>query len=226
MKQKRLNAIFSFLNSEDKVIDVGCDHAYIAIAHAKQTKNHTLATDIHENALQIAKENILKNHCEEKITCILSDGLKKVDTTNYDTLVIAGMGFHTIQQILSETEKCLPIQKLIIQSNNELENLRKFVNHQGFALMDEMVVEEKGHTYIIMKWIRQKQKLPKLVAELGIYKPENQKYYQDLYEENKKIQSIIPIHHIKEKIKLWKQRKNIKKYLRQTMQKKSEHSKK
>ena len=105
MKQKRLEAICSFLTTEDKIIDIGCDHAYVPIYMAKKGATHILATDIHENALNVAKENIQKNYLENTIETLLSDGLDKVDTKNYDTLVLAGMGASTILSILDNKEK-------------------------------------------------------------------------------------------------------------------------
>ena len=89
MKQKRLEAICSFLSNEDKIIDIGCDHAYVPIYMAEKGAKHLLATDIHANALAVAKENISKNHFEDAIETCLSDGLDEIDTSNYDTLVIA-----------------------------------------------------------------------------------------------------------------------------------------
>ena len=71
MKQKRLEAICSFLTTEDKIIDIGCDHAYVPIYMAKKGATHILATDIHENALNVAKENIKKS---KKNACIFLRG--------------------------------------------------------------------------------------------------------------------------------------------------------
>ena len=56
MKQKRLEAICSFLTTEDKIIDIGCDHAYVPIYMAKKGATHILATDIHEDH-NVAAEN-------------------------------------------------------------------------------------------------------------------------------------------------------------------------
>ena len=151
MKQKRLEAICSFLAIEDRFIDIGCDHAYVPIYMAKKGATHILATDIHENALNVAKENIKKNHLENTIETLLSDGLDNVDTKNYDTLVLAGMGANTILSILDNKEKIEPIRKIIIQANNDLEKLRQTMMSQKYLLKEEKILEEKGHYYVILK---------------------------------------------------------------------------
>ena len=128
------NPICSFLSIEDKVIDIGCDHAYVPIYMAKKGTQKLLATDIHLNALNVAKENIMKNHLEEVIQTSLSDGLDEVDTTGYDTIVIAGMGANTILNILDNKPKLVPIKKIILQANNDLEHLRFMMMKQHFYL--------------------------------------------------------------------------------------------
>ena len=102
---KRLKSLAALVSPDDIVADIGCDHAYVPIYMAKKGATHILATDIHENALNVAKENIQKNHLENTIETLLSDGLDKVDTKNYDTLVLAGMGASTILSILDNKEK-------------------------------------------------------------------------------------------------------------------------
>ena len=55
MINKKLKAIASFINTQDTVVDIGCDHAYLAI-YLKENKlcKNVYASDINENALNIA----------------------------------------------------------------------------------------------------------------------------------------------------------------------------
>ena len=202
MKQKLLEAICSFLTTEDKIIDIGCDHAYVPIYMAKKGATHILATDIHENALNVAKENIQKNHLENTIETLLSDGLDKVDTKNYDTLVLAGMGASTILSILDNKEKLEPIKKIIIQSNNDLEKLRQTMMKQNFTLKEEKILEEKGHYYAIMVYQKGLQKLSEEELLLGLYNPHNKNYYNFLKETYSTILKQSQNEEIKRKLKL------------------------
>lgn len=192
MKQKRLEAICSFLTKEDNIIDIGCDHAYVCIEMAHRGATKILATDIHPNALEYAKKNIVKHHVTSQIHCQLSDGLKEVATKGYDTLVIAGMGTSTILHILEDKEKLKPIKKIILQSNNECNRLRQTMIAKGFELVDEIVIYEKKHYYTIMKWVTNPSSLTEEEIEFGIYKKENQEYYHYLYQKEEKILKSIP----------------------------------
>ena len=56
---KRLKHIAAYVDSNDSVIDVGCDHAFLCIFLAKKYTNIKLiASDINEGPLKQAKKNI------------------------------------------------------------------------------------------------------------------------------------------------------------------------
>ena len=214
MKQKRLEAICSYLTNQDKIIDVGCDHAYVCIEMSKRGAKKIIASDIHPNALKMARENIKKSG--QKIELICSDGLKEINTTNYDTLILAGMGANTILHILDNPEKRHPIQKIIIQSNNHLKEIRKRVNQFGYILKEETIVFEKSHYYTIMKWEKGTQKLTKLEQNLGLWNQANASYYQDLWDKLESIRKKIPKRKWIQKYKLKKEQKELQKYLKKT----------
>lgn len=182
MKQKRLQAICAYLSVQDKMIDVGCDHAYVAIEMARLGMKKVLATDIHEEALNMARKNVFRNGLENHISLQLCDGLEGVKVSDYDTLVIAGMGTSTIMHILANPMKLKSIKKIIIQSNNDLDILRSFMENRSYTLSDETIVEEKKHFYVVMKYIVGTQKLSSEERYFGLFKKENRKYYLYLEE--------------------------------------------
>ena len=55
---KRLKTIADLIPNDSKVIDVGCDHAYLSIYLSKEKKCKCLATDVNSNALENAKRNM------------------------------------------------------------------------------------------------------------------------------------------------------------------------
>ena len=162
---KRLQAVVQFLDVSDSFIDIGSDHAYIPILMASQGCKKILATEIQ-----------------------LADGLCNVSVEDYDTLVIAGMGYFTIEHILKDQKKLKNIKKMILQSNNHLKELRMFLNEIGYALSDESVVYEAGHYYTIMQYVKEDQTLTEVEYLYGLYKEENKSYYQFL---NQEIQSLL-----------------------------------
>ena len=82
---KRLEAVATLVDIGAKVIDVGCDHAYLDIYLTLNNDNKCIATDINRNALSIAEANIKKYNLEDKIETKLTDGLK--DLKIYSTII-------------------------------------------------------------------------------------------------------------------------------------------
>jgi tRNA (adenine22-N1)-methyltransferase len=121
----RLSVIASFINKEDIVIDIGCDHALLDIYLVSKNNNICYASDINENALKNAKSNIEKYGLEDKIIIKHGDGLT-IDSSTINTIVIAGMGFNNIINILSN-KNVRNINKIIVQSNSHPEIIRKFM---------------------------------------------------------------------------------------------------
>lgn len=205
---KRLETIVSFVNPKDNVVDVGCDHGLLSIylTENKLVKK-IIASDINENALSNAIKNI--NSRKLKIETILSDGLKDINVKGINTVIISGMGTSTILNILSDSSKISKIDKLIIQSNNNHEELREKLNCLGYYLEDEKYTLDKGKWYITCKFIKSDKTNDEITIKYGLLN--NKKYNEYLLDSNKKIYKKIPITSIKQKIKHYIKIKQIKK---------------
>jgi len=150
---KRLKAIADFVKEEDKLIDIGCDHAFVDIYLCEKYKNISMiASDIHEDALKIAKTNIEKAGFSNRIETRLGDGLKIVNPSEFNTILISGMGFYTIKKILSNKPKMINFPKIIIQCNTDVVKLRKFVIKLGYKITKEELVEDNDITYTIIEF--------------------------------------------------------------------------
>ena len=192
MNSNRLSQITFFINKSDRVIDVGCDHALLDIYLIQNDIcQSSLASDISENALKAGIKNIKNAKLEKKIPTVISDGLMNIDTSNYNTIVISGMGAHTIMDILSEKKKLRSINKIIIQSNNEWPLIRKFMNKIGYYLLDEAIVKDRNHYYSVMKFIKKNKKNSPKIIKYGIYKINNLDYYRYRIYQNNDILKMI-----------------------------------
>lgn len=209
----RLKSIASFINKEDQVVDIGCDHAYLPIYLMKnQLCKTVIAADRNKNALHSANLNIQKENLEKKIPVILSDGLDHINQNEIDTIVMSGMGTSTILHILNKVNKNR-IKKMIIQSNNDLYQLRKSIHKFGYYLHDEKVIYEKGHFYVIGMYLKEKHTLTKAELYFGLYNEKNKEYYRYLDEELHKINQRLQYKHLKEKMSILKRIRLLKKYL-------------
>lgn len=156
---KRLNAITEYISNNSKIIDIGCDHAFLDIYLYENFKNvKIIASDIHEGAIKQAKKNIKQYNLNGKIDVRLGDGLGVIKKGEVDTIIISGMGFYTIKDILSNKEKLEEINTIIIQSNTDVVKLRKFVIKIGFKIEKETLVKDNDIVYTVIKFVRGKEK--------------------------------------------------------------------
>lgn len=156
---KRLKAITDFASDNSKIIDIGCDHALLDIYLYENFKNvKVIASDIHEGAVKQASKNIKKYNLDGKIDLRLGDGLDVIEKNEVDTIIISGMGFYTIEDILTNPEKLEGINTIIIQSNTDIVKLRKFVIKLGFKIEREALVKDKDIIYTVIKFVRGKEK--------------------------------------------------------------------
>lgn len=206
MLNKKLIAIASLIEPEDIVIDIGCDHAYLAI-YLKTEKlcKEVYASDISENVIKIAKENINKKNV--KIEVYLSDGFQDIKNNNINTAIISGMGTTTILNIVNKSPK--NINKYIISSNNEHEVLRKEMIKKDFYIQKEIVVKERDKYYPIIVFTKNFQKESNLSLKYG--KSNSKEYYKYLEEKEKGILKRIPKKRIIIRLKHLKRIKELKK---------------
>ena len=154
---KRLESLISFFEKDDSLVDIGCDHAYLSIYLKKNNLiNNVICSDISESALESAKDNIKKNNLD--IETIVSDGLDNIPLDSINTLLISGMGTKTIIHILDNIKKLKNIKKIVIQTNNNYEEMRRFMNDVGYYLKEEKQVLDKNIWYIDMLFIKSKKK--------------------------------------------------------------------
>ena len=150
---KRLQAIAEFVSETDRVIDIGCDHANLDIYLCELYKDiKIIASDIHEGALQQAKSNIEKHNLAKRIETRLGDGLTIVNPSEFDTIIISGMGFHNIKKILSNEPKMVNYPKIVIQCNTDVVKLRTFVTKLGYRISKEELVMDNDIIYTIIEF--------------------------------------------------------------------------
>lgn len=181
------------VDSKAVVYDIGCDHALLDIYLTLYNKNRCVASDINENALKGASENIKKYDLKQEIEVVLSDGLRNLKLVDNSTVIICGMGSSNILKIL-DNEQVDKIDTLIIQSNTELYNIRKKIVKLGFYIDDEKVVLERGIYYVIIKFKRGKKNYRLFEYKIGpiILKNKDYNYISHLVEVNEKIYNKLP----------------------------------
>ncbi len=181
----------------DKVVDVACDHALLSIYIYLNKKGvKVISSDINELPLMSAKENIKKYNLENKIDVRLSDGLKNIKNNEFDTIIIAGLGGKTIVDILNDDiNKTMNAKKIIIQANNNIYNVRKFLTQNKYKIVDEKIIKENNVISIIILFekVRKKVKYTKHELILGpiLIKEKNSLFKELIKKELIKKQKIL-----------------------------------
>ena len=185
----RLQSLVPFIDTKDNVVDVGCDHGYLGI-YLKENNlaNSVIASDINEKALSSAIKNIKDSNVD--IKTVVSDGLDNIDLTNVNCLVISGMGTMTVLHILEDSNKLKHIDKIIVQSNNNHDVLRKELNKKGYYLEKEDAVYDRGKWYLSMLFIKTNKKNTSLELKYGLLN--NADYIRYLIDKYSGINRRIP----------------------------------
>lgn len=140
----RLLAIYNLIDTK-VIYDVGCDHAHLSIYFVLNKGDKAFAIDCNKNALANAINNVNDYNVADKVITVLNDGLEGILKFDNSTVVLSGMGTTTILNIISNKD----INHIVIQSNNDLELLRKEMNKRGYFINNEVVVHE-GKIYNVV----------------------------------------------------------------------------
>lgn len=150
---QRLQAIADLVQRQQGIIaDVGTDHGLIPIALATRFANRKIyALDVRPGPLEKAKKNAAAHQLQERIEFKLSDGLQACLTEPIQTVIIAGMGGHLIERILSQGRDCLVNDtELILSPHSDLYFVRKVIHQLGFQIAAERYVKEANKIYPII----------------------------------------------------------------------------
>lgn len=172
----RLDKIVDYVDENKVVADIGSDHGITAIKiYEEKNPKRVIATDISKNSLQKLVDKIKYN--DYNIETIVTDGIKELPK-DVEEIVISGMGGFLISKIIEEgMEIAQNAQKLILQANNSLEHLRKFLHKNGFEIVDESNVFEENFIYTII--------VTKYIENVDRYDDENYYIYGKKNIENK-----------------------------------------
>ena len=149
----RLSAIADMVTEGNRLVDVGCDHGYLPVYLIQEKKiPSAIAMDVRKGPLSRAQEHIRQYGLEEYIQTRLSDGLAALKAGEGDTLVIAGMGGPLMERILTDGKSVRDsFSELILQPQSDIPHFRRFIQSEGWDIVEEKMVEEDGKFYPMMR---------------------------------------------------------------------------
>ena len=193
MVSNRLKSLAKYFDKDDKVIDIGCDHALLDIYLVEEgILKSMIVSDIHEKALKQGIDNIKLHKLDKKIETRLGNGLEVLNSSDdINTILISGMGTSTIINII-ENSYFKNINKLVIQSNNDHEILRNEIVNKGFKIITEDILEDSNKTYINIVFEKGIGKYSKNEIKYGPFLIKNKMYLDYRIDYLNKILNKIP----------------------------------
>ena len=144
---KRIYALAENVIDGDSIADIGTDHGYVPMLLIKQGRSpHVIMSDISEGSLAKARETFAACKLEDRVSesdFRVGDGLQTIDAGEVDELIIAGLGGHTIKNILADDEaKTKSFRRLILQPRKHSGTLRYYLFTHGWDIESENLAEE------------------------------------------------------------------------------------
>lgn len=149
--QPRLHAISSLVPDGAKLVDVGTDHGFIPVKLLLDGRiQSAIASDIGAAPLDHARRTAEQFDVTDRINFRLCDGLCGISENEVDTIVIAGMGGDNISAILSAAPWTKNGVLLLLQPMSKAEVLRRYLPANGYCVIAEKLVADKGVIYPIL----------------------------------------------------------------------------
>ena len=139
MISERLKQISNFINDDHDVADIGSDHGLLLVLLSNRNFSHEVLgvenkigpfSNLEKTVNKIAKNNF---------KCLLSDGLKDVKG-NYKTIVIAGMGYSNLKNILNKDKNLKSREKFVIDCHTNQKEIRNLFYELGYKVEDDKVI--------------------------------------------------------------------------------------
>ena len=149
--QPRLALLASLVPPGAVLADVGTDHGYLPVALLQRgTILRAIAADIWREPLEHARRTA-EEYEADGIDFRLCAGLNAIAPDECDTIVIAGMGGETIMGILAAAPWTRDgAHTLLLQPQTKIEELRLWLCENGYAVVREHLVRDKGKLYVVM----------------------------------------------------------------------------
>lgn len=149
--QPRLQKIASLVPDRARLVDVGTDHGLLPVSLLLDGRiSSAIASDIGVLPLDHARATAAQYAVTECMAFRLCDGLQGMTGEEVDTIVIAGMGGDNIAHILSQAPWTRDGVLLLLQPMSKAEVLRRYLPVNGYAVIAEHLVEDKGILYPIL----------------------------------------------------------------------------
>lgn len=148
----RLQLVANLVENCDSFLDIGTDHAYLPAFLVEQGKaKKAIASDINPNPLENARQTLLQENLEDKISLRLSAGFENISENEATEIAVAGMGGLMIAEMIENTPWLQnPKYHLVLQPMTHFEDVRRALQENGFEIIKEATVKEGKRLYLVI----------------------------------------------------------------------------
>ncbi len=142
---KRIHAIANQIEPGETAADIGTDHGYVPMLIVREgISPGVILSDISEGSLDKARKTFAECGIEEgSVDFRLGDGLAAVKAGETDAVIIAGLGGHTIVNILdADVAKSRSFKKLVLQPRKHSGTVRYYLYTHGWDIVKDTLAPE------------------------------------------------------------------------------------
>ena len=184
----------AYVRRGSAVADIGTDHAWLPIYLIERgIAPRAVAADINEGPLNRARINIPKG-MKDKIELRLTDGLRGIESTAPDDILICGMGGELIARIIKDA----PFTKnkkirLVLQPMTKAAYLREFLLFEGFSIIGETLsFDDRIYQTLCAEYTGERASYSPLELLLGKHNIERGgELFEDFLEQNIKVFNAV-----------------------------------
>lgn len=154
----RLGTIAGLVTDGARIADIGSDHALLPVyLVSKGQCPSAVAGELNQGPFEAAQRQVREAGLSQCIDVRKGNGLAVITPGETDTVTIAGMGGQLIATILEEGRiagKLEHVSELVLQPNVGEDAVRHWLTQHGWALMAEVIIEEDGKIYEVLRAVR------------------------------------------------------------------------
>ena len=150
---ERLLAVARLVRENTSLADIGCDHGFLPVYLVLNGRiKSAVASDINEGPLDSCRSLVREYALDDKIKCVLSDGLQNIPENEADDIAVCGMGGELIADILSKCEWAKNKDKhYVFNPMTHSEILRRYLCENGFEIGEDIIVREGKRYYSVFE---------------------------------------------------------------------------
>ena len=149
----RLERVAANIPLGARLADIGSDHGYLPVALMRRGMIvAAVAGEVATTPFHAAQRTVRDNGLEQHVIVRLANGLAAIKPEDGITAIsVCGMGGETIRDILESGKAYLSgRERLVLQPNGGEQPLRQWLMDNGYLIVSEELLREKGFYYEII----------------------------------------------------------------------------